>query len=240
MDPRHHLTPAEIENLDRLEDRAQRGLATYVEVGDALAEIRDKHLYRGSHPSFETYVRERWGVDVPNGDPPSQVAARPEGAATALAKREPCAELQDRPYEALARACEQTLSALAGDDATGIEIKLAIRKPGDRRPREDGRSVGLWNAGEPAGLERVPMLRWLLSQAGGTIGDVAHQLESHAAEIDDRARAQLRDDVLVLDGELAVIKALLVEVLDWDSELSRLLEDELPPPDADIEAEDDD
>jgi hypothetical protein len=46
----------------------------------------------------------------------------------------------------------------------------------------------------------IPTLRWLLTDATGTIGEVAHELESRAAEIDDSARAQLRDDVLVLDA----------------------------------------
>jgi hypothetical protein len=61
-------------------------------------------------------------------------------------------------------------------------------------------------------------------------------LETRAAEIDDDARAQLGDDVLVRDGELAVVKALLLELIDWDSGLARLLNDEL---DTDTDAEDD-
>ncbi|HUA04949.1 MAG TPA: hypothetical protein VMB27_13685 [Solirubrobacteraceae bacterium] len=79
---------------------------------------------------------------------------------------------------------------------------------------------------EDAGSDLLPTLRWLLTQASGTIGEVAHQLESHAVDIGDGAREQLRDDVLVLDGELAVVKALLLELIDWDSELARLLNDE--------------
>jgi hypothetical protein len=194
-DPEPELTPADIENLDRLE----------VQVADALDEIRERRLYRDRHRSFETYLRERWGV-----------ANRDE--------REPC--------EALARACEQTLSTLAGDEPVGIEIRLAVRKEGES-------SFDLSNAAEPTSDELVPTLRWLLSQAGGTIGEVAHHLESNAADVDDAARAQLRDDVLVVDGELAVVKALLVEFIDWDAELRRLLRDELPPLDADSDPDDD-
>jgi hypothetical protein len=85
------------------------------------------------------------------------------------------------------------------------------------------------------GNELLPALRWLLTHASGTIGEVVHQLESHAADIDDAARAQLRDDVLVVDDELAVVKALLLELIDWDSELRRLLEYELPPLDTDTD-----
>jgi hypothetical protein len=64
------------------------------------------------------------------------------------------------------------------------------------------------------------------------------QLERRATDIDDGARAQLRDDVLVLDDELAALKALLLAI-DWDSELARLLRDELPPLDPDSDPEDD-
>lgn len=37
----------------------EQGLRTFVEVGTALADIRDRHLYE--QPTFEAYVRERWG-----------------------------------------------------------------------------------------------------------------------------------------------------------------------------------
>jgi phage N-6-adenine-methyltransferase len=38
----------------------ERGLATFVEVGNALLEIRDDRLYRETHRTFEDYCRERW------------------------------------------------------------------------------------------------------------------------------------------------------------------------------------
>lgn len=48
--PEQPLTPAESADLTRLEGVAQRGVGTYLQVGTALAEIRDQHLYRASHP----------------------------------------------------------------------------------------------------------------------------------------------------------------------------------------------
>jgi len=38
----------------------ERGLATFVEVGAALLEIRGHRLYRETHATFEDYCRERW------------------------------------------------------------------------------------------------------------------------------------------------------------------------------------
>lgn len=45
----------------------QRGLATFVEVGQALLRIRDERLYRESHGTFEDYCRERWDFSVAQG-----------------------------------------------------------------------------------------------------------------------------------------------------------------------------
>ena len=195
INPEDSITPAEIEILDQLEAIVQPGLGTYLDVGDALAEIRDRHLYRDSHPSFEAYVRERWGVDIPHGN-------------------------------SLSRA--------------PIDIRLAGRKQGDAGASTDGQSWDPWEVADAIGEELVPTLRWLLTQASGTIGRVAHQLEHRAVEIDDSAREQLRDDVMVVDDELATIEALLMPLNDWDSELERLLNGELPPFAADKDPQDDD
>jgi hypothetical protein len=42
----------------------ERGLKTFIEVGDALARIRDKRLYRDTHRTFEGYCRARWDFDA--------------------------------------------------------------------------------------------------------------------------------------------------------------------------------
>ena len=233
--PEHNLTPAEVENLDRLEAIAQHGLDTYLQVGNALAEIRDKELYRDSHPSFETYVRDRLGVDIPSGDPPSLTTISADAPVT----QEPRAALRNKPCEALARACDETLSALAADDRMRVEIRLAIRKQRDPNMAADEERLDAWRVTEHAGDELLPTLRWLLTQASGTIGAVANELESRAVDIDDGARAQLRDDVIVLDGELGVVKALLFNLVDWDLELRQLLQDKLPPFDAGSDPEND-
>jgi hypothetical protein len=56
------LVPTEREELERLEGVVERGLETFVEVGMALGQIRDRKLYREGHPSFDTYCRQRWGL----------------------------------------------------------------------------------------------------------------------------------------------------------------------------------
>ncbi len=56
------VTPEELVRLQHLEGVVARGLSAFVEVGNALREIRDSKLYRETHPSFEDYVGERWGI----------------------------------------------------------------------------------------------------------------------------------------------------------------------------------
>jgi hypothetical protein len=54
------LTTTESARLVELEAVVERGLQTFVEVGRALAEIRDERLYRATHRRFEDYCPDRW------------------------------------------------------------------------------------------------------------------------------------------------------------------------------------
>lgn len=68
-------TPIEIEDMDefplasdekqslaRCEAIIARGVQTFVEVGEALTEIRDGKLYRMQYQTFDAYCKERWGI----------------------------------------------------------------------------------------------------------------------------------------------------------------------------------
>jgi hypothetical protein len=225
--PENHLTPTEIDHRNRLEAMAQHGLGAYLLVGGVLAEIRDRQLYRDSHRSFEAYLRERWAVNAPNVELPPQTTASTEE--TCGAPLEPRAAHGSTSCEDLARACEQTLAALNGDERVSIEIHVDVRHEADLGAPDDEPVYHVSRISEPAGDAVLPNLRWLLAQASGTIGLIAHRLESRAADIDDEAREQLRDDLVMLEDDLATVKALLLELVDWDLELGRLLIDEVPP-----------
>jgi hypothetical protein len=47
-----------------LEAVVERGIATFLEVGQALAAIRDRRLYRDTHLTWENYCRDRWGFSA--------------------------------------------------------------------------------------------------------------------------------------------------------------------------------
>jgi hypothetical protein len=61
------LEPAERDRLAELEGAVDRGRRPFLEVGNALAEIRDGRLYREAHPTFDGYLRERWGMGRSRG-----------------------------------------------------------------------------------------------------------------------------------------------------------------------------
>jgi len=56
------LTFSEVQRLDELEQVVETGLTVFVQVGNALLEIRDSRLYRQQFQTFEAYCRERWGM----------------------------------------------------------------------------------------------------------------------------------------------------------------------------------
>jgi len=54
------ISPAESVRLCELERIIQKGKDTFVEVGVALAEIRDSQIYRNTFATFEDYCEKRW------------------------------------------------------------------------------------------------------------------------------------------------------------------------------------
>lgn len=61
------LAPAERSRLDELETVIERGLGTFVEVGQALMEVREARLYRAEHVTFKAYCEQRWGFSDSRG-----------------------------------------------------------------------------------------------------------------------------------------------------------------------------
>lgn len=55
------LSVTEKGELDDLEAVIERGLETFVEVGNALLTIRDRRLWKGEFPDFTGYCQVRWG-----------------------------------------------------------------------------------------------------------------------------------------------------------------------------------
>lgn len=57
------LNPLEYGILQECESVIGKGLATFIDVGTALIEIRDQRLYRAQYGTFEEYCHERWSMN---------------------------------------------------------------------------------------------------------------------------------------------------------------------------------
>jgi hypothetical protein len=55
------LSVSELDDLNNLESIIDEGQQTFVSVGVALLEIRDRRLYRARHGTFEFYCQKKWG-----------------------------------------------------------------------------------------------------------------------------------------------------------------------------------
>lgn len=58
----NQLTTTERGALERNEAIIRDGVKTFVQVGNALSEIRDDKLYRAKFDTFEDYCKVRWGM----------------------------------------------------------------------------------------------------------------------------------------------------------------------------------
>lgn len=135
------LTELEQRRFAKLEDVIRRGQQTFVEVGNALAEIRDSRLYKETHSTFEAYCRERWGWTRQNTNriiSASKVVKNlePNGSIPA-----PSSEGQVRPltklqtpedqYEAWKRAHE-----IADDEGRAVTGEVVGRAADEIKPKQ--------------------------------------------------------------------------------------------------------
>lgn len=62
---KQELAQNEAARLKQCEKAIEKGLGTFVEVGQALLNIRDEKLYRASFKTFEAYCKDRWDISRP-------------------------------------------------------------------------------------------------------------------------------------------------------------------------------
>lgn len=159
VDEREHLAECEI--------IIEAGLASFVEVGEALAQVRDSRLYRAEYGTFEDYCRERWGLSrkrsydlmaasstvkalSPNGDNP---IPENEGQARALAPlRDDPDAMRDAAIRAAALAAAEGVPVVARHYSAAVAEILEEREPAPATP-DDTPSVE--GGDDAAGSESV-------------------------------------------------------------------------------------
>ncbi|HEY2652139.1 MAG TPA: hypothetical protein VGI50_09475 [Solirubrobacteraceae bacterium] len=234
--PYDTFTRSEVERLNKLEAIVQRGLDADLDLGNALAEIRDASLSRAAHQTSAAYLRDRWGIRRSPDDQLSQTAGTADPPPTDLRLSAPATGPAEGPLapdrhggpDSLTNVWEQAGHAFGDDDVTPRDIRVTVDRcdqPAEVKPepRPNPRPPGESEAGK-----LLARLGRLLTRSSGRIADVAHHLETRGVELDDDAREELRDDGLALHEELATLRALF-EPVDWDAEHGRLLADEIPP-----------
>ena len=62
----NEITTFEAAQLEQYEATIKTGLASFIEVGEALTKIRDRKLYRATHGTFEEYCQKKWKMNRNN------------------------------------------------------------------------------------------------------------------------------------------------------------------------------
>lgn len=208
------LTAGETDRLAELEQVVDRGLQTFVEVGTALAEIRDSWLYRATHRTFADYCRERWDlgrsrayqlIDAAavvstigghsNGEPrePAKIGTTPPANERQARELVP---LKD-DEQALVDVWRQ-LRDKYGDDVTAEDVRRAVgvhararqagrRKDAEREARDDD---GERRAREI--FEEGMVVAWRDVPDPDALAEYEHRIKALEAEI-ERAQQQLND-----------------------------------------------
>lgn len=136
------MTTTERATLQAFEGVIEKGLASFVEVGNALMRIRDSRLYRGTHETFEAYCAERWGMSDIHARRLVNAASVVETIPIGMPK--PATESQARPLTKLppeeqAEAWQEAVeTAPKGDDGepviTAKHVESVVR---ERLPKDD-------------------------------------------------------------------------------------------------------
>lgn len=140
------LSTAERHELARHETVIGRGLLTFVEVGRALADVRQRRLYRETHPDFALYCLDRWSITKRHANRLIQGSAvvrdlGPVGPA-------PTCESQVRPLAALppeerAPAWQAAVATAPGGKVTAAHVTSLVKEWwGDWAADKVGRTLG--------------------------------------------------------------------------------------------------
>jgi hypothetical protein len=201
--PADPLTDHERTRLTELEGVIRRGKETFIEVGLALAEVRQARLYRENYRTFEEYCGEEWELSARQAQQIRNAAEvvrilRLDLDANKSSFLLPANEAQARPLTALGtkelqiQAWHEAVRTAPGGKVTGKHVESVIRR--------------LLKPAEPAaaGAAADPGL----ATAPPTTGRAARRLKTAEAAI-AKAR-ELKDEIGTPDSLAAngVVQAL--------------------------------
>lgn len=160
----------------------RNGLKTFVDVGNALARIRDSKLYRGEFGTFEDYCRAKWDIS----DRHARHLWSAAEVVGELAGRNftvlPTAESQARPLTKLPReewvpAWEEILGTAPAGKVTASHVEDVVQRRKDRldratpkaKPIEAGKRDAQIDASAAAAQAELRALQDLIGTADGCV-----------------------------------------------------------------------
>jgi hypothetical protein len=135
------MTAPNRRRLVRLEMTIEKGVKTFVEVGEALKEIRDFRLYRQTHSRFEDYCRERWGFRRELADQHIR-SAQAVNAIALTGDVLPSNEAQARELAPLLDEPEKLREAWRQANADGAPTAARVRDAVDRQQESEDDPLG--------------------------------------------------------------------------------------------------
>ena len=141
------LTPRDAADFKALECRIEEGKQTFVQVGLALLEIRDRKLYRETHGNFQNYCRTRWGFSGSRAHQLIEAAGVLQEIAEAkhstIVESLPQTESQCRPLSVIEPGQRAEVWAQANEVAkaegkavTAKHVEVAVRAKLDAQPQK--------------------------------------------------------------------------------------------------------
>lgn len=124
------LTVSEAERLDACEQVIERGLATFVDVGTALLEVRDSRLYRVAYPTFEAYCEARWNMTARHSNrliEASQVAFNLGPTGPSPANERTARELSGLAPDEQRAVWAEAVATAPGGKVTAVHVRAVAR-----------------------------------------------------------------------------------------------------------------
>lgn len=196
------LTDAEYADLETLETTISKGLDTFVEVGNALAEIRDRRLYRQFHTSFAAYCEQQWDIGKSRAYQLIRAAEVVADVSTIVDAPVPTTESQARALkdlptpeakaEAMRKASENgpPTAAKIRDAAAEIDPALKLRQEQEQARAKARAEKEAVDAAKQAERKQAEADAALLAAARADLE--ASDLSAHATAENGKVRAALR------------------------------------------------
>jgi hypothetical protein len=193
------LSPADRKNLMRFEETIREGIcrakAGLIEVGTALANIREGRLYRESFDSFDDYCRTRWGFSRQRAHQLVQacqlstvvdnerqarelLGLTQEDAQAVVAVAEVQGPLTAETIKTARQLLEDATAGLEGRDKREAQAQILRDEASANRPRQPSRIAGC--NGILADISK--RLDWCQKRWSG-LGDVADQADTQLAAV---------------------------------------------------------